>query len=311
MPRTAEPSPPEPAVKGEGRPAQPDSLGLLLGLVGVLGFAGTLPASRLAVPHLDPWFLTVARAALAGALAVPILLLARRRMPARSQWPALVISSVALVYGFPLFSALAMVSVPAAHGGVVLGILPLGTAAMAALVANERPSGGFWLAALVGSAVLTAFAVRHAGPDGAVRGDFLLLGMVVSGAVGYTYAGKLSFGMPGWEVICWAVVIALPLAAPLTLLWWPADAARVPASAWVALGYVALVSQLTAFFFWNAGLARGGIARVGQLQLLQPFAVLLLASVINAEPIEGETLLFAAAVIATVTIGQHMRVRRS
>ena len=282
---------------------------MLVGLVGVVCFAGTLPAMRLAVPHLDPWFLTAARATIAGLIAVAMLVAMKRRPPPREQWTEFAIASACLVFGFPLFSAIAMVTVPASNGGVILGILPLATAAAAALVARERPSRGFWIAAAVGTAIVIAFALRQGG--GAVSaGDLLLLLAVVSAGLGYTYGGKLSTSYAGWEVIAWQLVLSLPIAIPMTILLWPANASAVPVPAWGALVYVALFSQLIGFFFWNAGLALGGIARVGQMQLLQPFVIVLMAALVNAEPIQTETLGFAAAVIITVAIGRRMRIRQ-
>jgi len=282
---------------------------MLVGLVGVVCFAGTLPAMRLAVPHLDPWFLTAARATIAGLIAVVMLLAMKRRPPPREQWAEFAIASACLVFGFPLFSAIAMVTVPASNGGVILGILPLATAAAAALVARERPSPGFWIAAAVGTAIVIAFALRQGG--GAVSaGDVLLLLAVVSAGLGYTYGGKLSTFYAGWEVIAWQLVLSLPIAIPMTILLWPANASAVPVPAWGALVYVALFSQLIGFFFWNAGLALGGIARVGQMQLLQPFVIVLMAALVNAEPIQTETLGFAAAVIITVAIGRRMRIKQ-
>lgn len=283
------------------------SLGLVLGFVGTVGFAGTLPANRIAVMALDPWFITVARAALAGALAVALLVSTQRRAPACAAWPALALASACLVIGFPLFSALAMQSVPASHGGVVLGVLPLATAAAATVLAGERPSVGFWVAALAGAALVIGFALRQGGGSFVV-GDLWLAAAIVSAGIGYTTSGKLARTMPGWEVICWLLAPALPFAFAATIALWPADAARAPAAAWTALLYVALVSQFVAFFFWNAGLAIGGIARVGQVQLLQPFVIVALAYLVNGEAIGAETLVFAAAVVATVVVGARMRV---
>jgi drug/metabolite transporter (DMT)-like permease len=286
-----------------------ESLGLLLGFVGMVCFAGTLPATRVAIPYLDAWFLTVARAGFAGLVAVALLIAARRPLPPRRHWAELALASLCLVYGFPLFTALAMMSVPVAHGGVVLGILPLVTTLAATLVAGERASAGFWLAGVAGAAIVVAFALRH-GAGGLVIGDVWLLGAILSAAFGYTYAGKLSGNMPAWEVNAWQLVLSLPVALPAMLWLWPASATAVPWPAWTALAYVAVMVQLVGFFFWNAGLAMGGIARVGQMQLLQPFVILLMAAAVNGEPLAVETLGFAAAVVATVMIGRRMRVRR-
>jgi len=286
------------------------SFGLLLGFLGMCLFAGTLPATRLALLGFAPLFLTVARAALAGSVGLIVLIARRRRVPSRSLWLEMFGAALCTVIGFPLFAALAMMTVPAAHGGVVLGILPLVTAAAATVFAHERPSPGFWLASVLGALIVVTFMLRRNGGMTFSAGDLFLLGTVLSGALGYTFSGRLATLMPGWEVISWQVVIFLPLAAAATFVLWPADIATAPISSWIGLGYVGLVSQYTAFFVFNAGLAIGGIARVGQVMLLQPFMIVALALPVNGEAIDVETILFAAAVVATVLIGQRMRVTR-
>jgi drug/metabolite transporter (DMT)-like permease len=291
-------------------PHRREHLGLLLGFIGIVMFGGTLPAARLAVMSLDPVFLTAARAAIAGLAALIVLLVLRRRLPPRADWTALAIGGAGVIIGFPLLSTLAMAVVPAAHGGVILGLLPLATAAAAALFAGERPSLGFWLASLAGTGLVVAFALKRSGGGALAMGDLLLIGSVITAAVGYVYSGRLAIGMPGWEVISWEVVMCLPLALVGVLATWPADVAAVPGAAWVALAYVGLFSQFIGFFLWNAGLAIGGIARVSQIQLLQPFVIAALAVPVNGETLDLETLFFLVAVAGMVTIGQRMRVAR-
>ncbi len=286
------------------------NLGLLFGFIGMCLFAGTLPATRVAISGFDPWFLTIARATLAGVAGLIVLALSRRRMPPRSIWLELFAAGLCTVVGYPLFAALAMLTVPAAHGGVVLGVLPLVTAAAATVLAHERPSLGFWLASALGAALVVAFMI-HRNSGGIISaGDLFLLGAVASGALGYTFSGRLSALMPGWEVISWQVVIFLPVATLATLTLWPAEIATAPLSACLGLGYIGLVSQYLAFFVFNAALALSGIARVGQIMLLQPFVIVALAVPINGERFDLETIAFAAAVVATVLISQRMRVIR-
>ena len=284
--------------------------GLFLGFIGMLMFAGTVPATRLAVGHLDPLFVTVARAVIAGVAAVVMLAAMRRRLPPRALWGEQVASAVCLVYGFPGFTALALMTVPAAHGGVVLGIMPLATAAAAALFAGERPSMGFWLAGLAGTGLVVVFALHRGRLGTFASGDLLFLGSIASGAIGYTLSAKLTRQIPGWEVISWSCAICLPPSAIACWLTWPSDVAAVPVSAWGAVVFVGLFPQFLSFFAWNKGLALGGIARVGQVLLLQTFAIIALAALVNGETIDVETIVFAAAVVATVLIGQRMRVAR-
>ena len=283
------------------------TFGLFLGLIGVVIFAATLPMTRLAVGDLGPWFLTAGRAAVAGAVASLVLFAMRRPMPSRAAFGKIALASLCLVGGFPGFSGLAMQSVPAAHGAVVIGVLPLATACASALLHGERPAPAFWICGLAGAALIVLFALRQ-GAGGLTFGDALLFGAVLSAAIGYTLSADLSRAMPGWEVISWAVVVALPVTAPAALWFWPAHANAAPASSWAAFAYLSLMSMYAGFFFWNAGLAMGGVARVSQVQLLQTFFSIAIAAALNREAIGAETLAFASAVAATVFIGRRLRV---
>src|SRR6185312_6325163 len=286
-----------------------EKFGLALGFAGVCLFAGTLPATRLAVGTIDPLFLTATRATIAGVTGLLLLLVLRRPFP-RALLFDLILAGICTIIGFPIFMALAMAHVPAAHGGVVLGIIPLVTVAAAALVTHERPSLGFWLASLAGAAIVVVFVVRQSGAHTVALGDLFLFGTVISGAFGYALSGRLSMKMPGWEVICWQVALFLPLSAIAMIALWPHTLQNVPLPAWLGLGYVAFVSQFFAFFVFNAAMAMGGVARVGQMMLLQPFVIVALAAPVNGEPVQLSTLLYAAAVVVAVVVGQRMRVFR-
>lgn len=281
-------------------------LGLALAAVAVTLFGASLPATRLAVSALDPWFVTVARGAGAGLAAAAVLLALQRSFPWRDL-PALAAIAFCLVVGFPGLMAVAMTTVPSAHGGVILGLLPMATAVAAVFVAGERPSHFFWAMSALGAALVIAFSMRE-GFLVPVAGDLLLFAAVAICGTGYALAGMLSRRMPGWEVISWAVVLCLPILLPLTFWLWPDDATRVPTANWTALAYLALVSQYLGFFLWNSALALGGVARIGQVQLLQPFATLLIAALLLGEAIDLHMILFALAVVAVVAIGIRARV---
>src|SRR3954452_13483536 len=184
-----------------------EKIGLALGFFGTVLFAGTLPATRLGVAGFDPLFLTGARATIAGTSGALVLLATGRRLPPRALWLEIAAAAVCTVLAFPLFAALAMMTVPAAHGGVVLGILPLATATAAALFAHERPSRAFWMVGAVGAAIVLTFVFRRAGGAALSAGDLFLLGTVLAGAIGYTLSGRLAAAMPGWEVISWQVAM--------------------------------------------------------------------------------------------------------
>jgi drug/metabolite transporter (DMT)-like permease len=287
-----------------------ENLGLVLGFVGVCIFAGTLPFTHIAVEHLSPLFVTAGRAALAGLLALATLLVLRTPWPSRRQVGAMALAALCLVGGFPGFTALAMQRVPASHGGVVLGILPLATSAISTLIAGERPSPGFWLAALAGAALVIGFTL-HEGGGSLGRGDLFLLAAAFSSALGYVVSGKLvRSGLAGWEVISWDLVVALPVTVPVALWTLPEELGAIPAWSWIGFAYVTLMSQYLGFFAWNAGLAIGGIAHVSQVQLLQTFVTLLIASILNREPIGLSAWIVAGAVFVLVVLAGRAKVYR-
>ena len=285
-----------------------ERLGLLLGFVGMAIFGGTLPATRIAVAAIDPVALTAMRTAIAGICSLALIIVLRRKFPPRHLWLQLAVASICVVVLFPFLMALAVQTVDASHGGVVMGALPIATAFVAVLITHERPKPLFWLASIAGAAVVVAFALRQGGGT-LTAGDLLLFAAVAASATGYAFSGKLTASMPGWEVISWALVIALPLSLPVAVFTLPADPGQIAPKPWLALLYVALFPQWIGFFAWNAGLAMGGIARVSQMQLLQPFITFALASIFIGETITPQILLFAAAVVVTVAISTRTRSR--
>ena len=286
-----------------------EHLGLLLGFVGMAIFGGTLPATRIAVSAIDPLALTAMRAAIAGLCSLALLIALRRPLPPRRLWPQFAIAMLCVSILFPFLMALAVQTVDAAHGGVVLGVLPIATALVAVLITHERPRPLFWIASVAGAALVIAFALRQGGGT-LSAGDLLLFAAVAASAVGYAFSGRLTAEMPGWEVISWILVMALPVSLPAAALTMPADLTHIAVKPLLALLYVAVFPQWVGFFAWNAGMAMGGIARVSQVQLLQPFVTFALAAFFNGETITLQILLFAAAVVATVAISTRTRGKR-
>ncbi|QAX85681.1 EamA family transporter [Pseudomonas sp. DTU12.3] len=280
-------------------PALEKTSGWINGFIGVVIFSGSLPATRLAVLEFDPVFLTVVRAAIAGVLAVALLWLFRQRRPARQQWLSLFIVAMGVVLGFPLLTALALQHVTSAHSIVFVGLLPLATAIFAVLRGGERPRPVFWLFSLLGSALVVGFALSQ-GLTASPTGDLLMLAAIVACGLGYAEGAKLSRTLGGWQVICWALVLSLPLMALLSLWLAPASFSHISLSAWLCLAYVSLFSMLIGFVFWYRGLAQGGIAAVGQLQLLQPFFGLALAATLLHEQVSLGMLAVTLGVILCV-----------
>ncbi len=295
--------------------------GLWLGLLGIAIFSVTLPMTRMAVgtadaPQMSGFFIAMGRAVVAAALSGVFLLLTRAPLPRRQDWLPLAITSGGVVFGFPLFTSFAMRYVEAMHASVIIGVLPLATAAVGALLHRQRPSTGFWLCAALGSALVAVFAVTHGSaattttpPTGSISvggADLLLVAAVLCAAVGYGYGARLSQRMQAEHVICWALVIALPLTLPLSAYHWPT--APLQSSAWWGFAYVAVFSMWLGFFAWYRGLALGGTVRVSQVQLVQPFLSMLVAVPLLGEKLDVVTVGFGLAVIATVFIGKKMPV---
>lgn len=273
--------------------------GWLNGFIGVLIFSGSLPATRVAVLEFDPVFLTAARAIIAGVLALCILVLFKEKRPAKSQLLPLAIVAMGVVLGFPLLTALALQYVTSAHSIVFVGMLPLATAAFGVLRGGERPRPVFWFFSVLGSALVVGFAVSQ-GLTASPAGDILMLLAILACGLGYAEGAKLSRTLGGWQVISWALVLSLPVMAPLTWFLAPPSFSTITASAWVSLAYVSIFSMLIGFVFWYRGLAQGGIAAVGQLQLLQPFFGLALAATLLHEQVGIGMLGVTVAVILCV-----------
>ncbi|SDS85390.1 EamA-like transporter family protein [Pseudomonas sp. Z003-0.4C(8344-21)] len=280
-------------------PALEKTSGWINGFIGVLIFSGSLPATRLAVLEFDPVFLTVLRAAIAGVLAVVLLGLFRQARPACNQWLSLLIVALGVVLGFPLLTALALQHVTSAHSIVFVGLLPLATAIFGVLRGGERPRPVFWLFSILGSALVVGFALSQ-GLTASPTGDLLMLAAILACGLGYAEGAKLSRSLGGWQVICWALVLSLPLMAIASLWLAPASFATISLPAWLSLGYVSLFSMLIGFVFWYRGLAQGGIAAVGQLQLLQPFFGLALAATLLHEQVSLGMLAVTLGVILCV-----------
>lgn len=303
---------PLPARATAWRGLSDESAGMLLGLIGVAIFGLTFPATRLAVADMPPVFVALGRALAAALLAAAWLLWKRSPFPPRCALLPLAGVSAGCIIGFPWLTSIALQSLPASHGAVLVGILPLATAAFSALRGNEKPSAGFWAMALTGSALVIGFALHQSGGS-FHQADLLMFAAVVLAAVGYTEGARLSQTMGGQQVISWALVLSAPLLAPLlVMLSWDQAGLIVQAGwkAWLGFAYVAAFSMYIGFFFWYGGMARGGIARVGQVQLVQPFITLAGAWLILDEPLTPSNFLFAAAVIAVVAAGRKMRVKR-
>jgi drug/metabolite transporter (DMT)-like permease len=301
-----------PALSPPPLPTGQETRGLWFGLLGVVLFAATLPMTRLAVgstelPQLPPAFVTAGRAVVAGLLSVVYLLATRAPRLRRKDLGHVAWCAAGTVLGFPLALAMALRDVPAAHGAVVTGILPLATTVMAAWLLGQRPSKGFWACAVLGCVLVLGFAAWRGG--GSLHAaDAWLVVAVLSAAVGYVHGAQLSQHWRAEHTISWVLVCSLPFTLPWAWSTAPSAWSTIDAPAWMGLAYVSLVSMWLGFFAWYRGLALGGTVRVSQVQLLQPFFTLLLAWPLAGEPLQTATVVFALLVAGVVFVGRRMPV---
>jgi drug/metabolite transporter (DMT)-like permease len=275
-----------------------------------LAFSFTVPFTRVAVGELDPVLIGAGRAAVAAALAALALALTRQRRPRGDQWRRLAVIAAGVGAGFPLLTSFALTSAPASHGAVVIALLPAATAVVAVVRTAERPPTAFWLATVAGALVAVAFASARSGSLGELHwADLLLFGAVLAAAVGYAEGGLLARELGAWQTISWALVLAAPLTVTLTLVSVVADPpdGGTPAQ-WAAFGYLAVVSSFLGFFAWYRGLGIGPMARVSQMQLVQPVLSIAWAGLLLGEQVSVGTFVGGLAVI--LCAGLAVRVRQ-
>ena len=275
------------------------------GFLGMLIFSASMPATRVAVLAFDPFFLTAARAAIPGLLGLATLLALKAPWPRAGDLPRLAVVAAGVALGFPVFSALALTHITSAHSLIWTGLLPLVTATFATWLAGERLPARFWLFAVIGAACVVGFAASQSVSGADAAGDALMAAAVLSAGLGYSEGAKLSRRLPGWQVISWALVLSLPVSLPLAFALAPVAWPPLSAPAWVGLAYVAVLAQWIGFLFWYRGLAEGGIAAVGQLQLLQPFFGFGVAALVLGEKVSLAMFAIAAAVVLCVVAARR------
>ncbi|HZS81357.1 MAG TPA: DMT family transporter [Stellaceae bacterium] len=298
------------AEKAFSRPASKPVAAWIWGALGTLAFSFTLPATRLALTGLDATVVGLGRAIVAGCLAALLLLARRQAPPPRRLWPGLAIVGFGCVLGFPLFSALALETVPAAHGAVVVGLLPMATAIMGVLRGGERPSLAFWAASGLGLAAVLVFAAIQGAGRPQLADGFILVAVAL-GAWGYAEGGVLARELGGWQVISWALVLSAPPLLPVVALRAAETGLAAGPLAWLGFAYVSAISMFLGFFAWYRGLALGGVARIGQIQLAQPVLTLVWSATLLGEAVSAATVLAALAVMGCVVLTQRTRIRRA
>jgi drug/metabolite transporter (DMT)-like permease len=282
---------------------------MLFGLLGVIAFGLTLPMTKLITPYFDPIFIGLGRSVLASIVAILILLKFTNSIPNKKQFIQLFFIALGVVIGFPIFTSIAMQSVPASHGAIVVGILPLATAVAGVIITNEKPSFSFWIMSIIGTILVISYTLMQGGGS-LQKADLSLFIAIISVSIGYAIGGKLSKELGGWQVICWALVISLPFIIIPVINYAPHNLLNLPISVYLSFLYLALISQLFGFFVWYKGLAMGGIARVSQIQLLQTFITIGASVILLNEKINFQMIIFSILVVGTVWVGKKMPISR-
>lgn len=288
--------------------SQKEVAGFFYGFLGVLAFSFTLPATRIAVSGFDPVFVGLGRAVFAAGLSFILLVVTRQKVPPLRFLPNFCIVVLGVVIGFPLLTAIAMRDAPASHGAVITGLLPLSTALGGVWRAGERPSLAFWLFAGIGSTLVIGFALLS-GNGSIGTADWALLGAVIAAGVGYAEGAVLSHILGSWQVICWSLIFSTPVLLPIVLQHLPSNLSAISNGAILGFLYVSVFSMFLGFFAWYKGLSLGGVARVGQVQLLQPFLTILASAILLGEPLTFKTLGFAASVVVCVALGKRTQIK--
>ena len=286
-----------------------ETKGMLIGFIGILIFSLTLPVSKIAVLSFNPYFIAFGRATLAGLVALAYLAYKKESLPSKIDFGKYVVIALGVVFGFPIFTTVAMTQGSSSHGAVILGMMPLATTVIGVIRFKERPSLGFWLVSLMGATLVVIYALlKNSGSFTYIDGLLVLGG--ICACVGYVEGGELSRRMNPRAVISWALVISLPINIVASFLTFNLEYINAGDVAWISFVYLSLFPMFLGFFFWYEGLAIGGIARVSQVQLIQPFCTLLAASVLLGDPITAMNLVFAVLVVSTVILGKRMLVKR-
>jgi len=286
-----------------------ETKGMLIGFIGILIFSLTLPVSKIAVLSFSPYFIAFGRAALAGIVALAYLIYKKEALPSKIDFGKFIVISLGVVFGFPIFTTVAMTQGSSSHGAVILGMMPLATTVIGVIRFKERPSLGFWLVSLLGAALVVIYALlKNAGSFTYIDGLLVLGG--ICACIGYVEGGELSRKMNPRAVISWALVISLPLNIVLSYLTFNSEYFEAGTIPWISFIYLSLFPMFIGFFFWYEGLAIGGIARVSQVQLIQPFCTLFAASILLGDSITVLNLVFAVLVVSTVILGKSMLVKR-
>ncbi|QWE12442.1 DMT family transporter [Polynucleobacter sp. AP-Titi-500A-B4] len=287
-----------------------ESKGMLIGFIGILIFSLTLPVSKIAVLSFDPYFIAFGRACLAGLVALGYLLYTKSPMPSRADLAKFVVIALGVVFGFPIFTTVAMKEGSSSHGAVILGMMPLATTVIGVLRFKERPSLGFWLVSLLGAALVIIYALLKSAGSFTYIDGLLVLGGICA-CIGYVEGGELSRKMNPRAVISWALVISLPINIVMSYLLFDSAYWNADVIAWTTFVYLSLFPMFLGFFFWYEGLAVGGIARVSQVQLIQPFCTLIAASIFLGDHLTLMNMVFAFLVVSTVILSKKMLVKRN
>ncbi|MEK4629091.1 MAG: DMT family transporter [Solibacillus sp.] len=280
------------------------SKGMLLGFIGIVCFSFTLPATSISVPYFGATIVGLGRTVIAAIIVSIIFIIKKESLPNKNHLKSLCIVAFGAVLAFPLLTTFAMKSLPVSHGAIELALLPLATAGFAMWRGGERPSKRYWFASIIGAVTVLVYAI-YLGLGQIQKGDVALIAAVLILGLSYAEGGKLSKELGSWQVIAWAILIGAPFFIIPVGLNISVDILQAPIEAWISLFYLAIVSQFLAYVAWYGGMSLGGIARVGQIQYIQPFIMITFSVLFLGESITWLTIILAIIVVICVIIGKN------
>ncbi|KXY31012.1 DMT family transporter [Bacillus sp. FSL K6-0067] len=283
--------------------------GMILGFIGIICFSFTLPATSIAVPYFGATIVGLGRTVIAAIIVAIIFIIKKEKIPNKNQMKGIFIVAIGATLAFPLLTTFAMKSLPVSHGAIELALLPLATAGFAVWRGGEKLTKRYWISSVIAAISVVVYAM-YLGLGQLQKGDIALLAAVLLLGLSYAEGGKLSKELGSWQVIAWAILFGAPFFIIPVGLSVSTDMLQAPIEAWISLLYLAIVSQFFAYVAWYAGMSLGGIARVGQIQYLQPFLMIGFSVLFLDESITWHTVVLAFVVVICVMIGKNAPVAK-
>ena len=285
----------------------PLSFAFIAALFALLFWSGTAIANKIAVVYMDGLTAGILRSMLAGVFAAVFAYLLKLPFPASLKDRSLLaMSGVSSFAIWPVLMSLGIERTTVGHAALIMALIPIFTVLIATILDQRNPKYGWWIGAgiaLLSTAMLIinrSTSLQSFNGGSSVEGDLIVLAGGVICAVGYVAGGKLSPKIGTAATTFWGLSIALVILIPAFIgISDSTNWANVANEGWLAIAWMALFSSLAGYVLWFYALGRGGVARIGSLQLSMPVITLMLATVILRENLT----LFIMVICSCIVVG--------